>query len=68
MRYPGFLPQGGTIGFIAPAFGCSMGPYKAAFDNAQHKLKEKGYQLVLGPNCYEASGVGISNTPDKCGQ
>lgn len=68
MRYPEFLPQGGTIGFIAPSFGCAAEPYKAAFDNAQHKMKELGYQLLLGPNCYEEKGVGISNTPEKCGQ
>lgn len=68
MRYPDFLPEGGTIGFIAPSCGCAVEPYKTAFDNAQHKLKEMGYQLLLGANCYEASGVGISNTPEKCGQ
>lgn len=68
MRYPDFLPKGGTIGFAAPSCGCATEPYKAAFDNAQPKLKEMGYQLVLGPNCYEMSGVGISNTPEKCGQ
>lgn len=68
MRYPDFLPQGGTIGFIAPSFGCAAEPYKAAFDNAQHKIKDMGYQVILGPNCYEASGIGISNAPEKCGQ
>ena len=25
-----------------------------------------GYQTMLGPNCFEGSGIGISNTPEKC--
>lgn len=66
MRYPQFLEQGGTIGFVAPSFGCKIEPYRSAFENAQKKFSEKGYQLHLGPNCYEGSGVGISNTPEKC--
>lgn len=68
MRYPAFLEEKGTIGFVAPSFGASIEPYKSAFDNAQKKLKKKGYQLELGPNCYEGCGIGISNTPQKCGQ
>ena len=68
MRYPEFLRQNGTIGFVAPSFGASIEPYKSAFDNAQKKLKKKGYKLELGPNCYEGCGIGISNTPEKCGQ
>lgn len=68
MRYPKFLQQNGTIGFVAPAFGCNIEPYKSAFDNAQKKFKEKGYQLLEGPNCRAGEGIGISNTPEKCGQ
>lgn len=68
MRYPQFLKEKGIIGFVAPSFGASIEPYKSAFDNAQKKLKKKGYQLELGPNCYEGCGIGISNTPEKCGQ
>lgn len=68
MRYPEFLRENGTIGFVAPSFGASIEPYKSAFDNAQKKLKKKGYKLELGPNCYEGCGIGISNTPEKCGE
>lgn len=68
MRYPGFLPENGTIGFVAPSFGCATEPYKTAFINAQRKWEEQGYKLQLGPNCYEEKGIGISNTPDKCGK
>ena len=67
MRYPDFLAPNGTIGFVAPSFGCATEPYKSAFDNAQRKWKEAGYRLQLGPNCYAQEGIGISSTPDKCG-
>ena len=60
MRYPAFLPPNGTIGFVAPSFGCATEPYKSAFLNAQKKWKEEGYQFHIGPNC--------SNTPEKCGE
>ncbi len=68
MRYPEFLSEKGTIGFVAPSFGCSIEPYMTAFKNAQNKFKEMGYKLDLGPNCYELSGIGISNAPIKCGE
>ena len=67
MRYPEPLKKSGTIGFIAPSFGCAIEPYKSRFENAMKIFREMGYQLKLGPNCYESSGLGISNSPDKCG-
>ena len=68
MRYPKHLTEHGTIGFAAPSFGCATEPYRTAFENCQKTFREKGHGLVLGPNCYEASGIGISNTPEKCGK
>ncbi|MCM1156668.1 MAG: LD-carboxypeptidase [Roseburia sp.] len=68
MRYPDFLKPNGTIGFVAPSFGCATEPYKSAFMNAQKKWTEQGYRLQLGPNCYVEEGIGISNTPEKCGE
>ena len=68
MKYPGFLKEGGTIGFVAPSFGCNIEPYRTAFSHAQDKFKESGYRLELGPNCYEGSGIGISNPPELCGK
>lgn len=68
MRYPKYLPQNGTIGFVAPSFGCNIEPYRTAFDNAAKKFKELGHALDLGPNCYEGKGIGISNTPQACGK
>lgn len=66
MRYPKNLQPSGTIGFVAPSFGCQIEPYYSAFCNAQKKFADMGYQLDLGPNCYAGEGIGISNTPEKC--
>ena len=68
MRYPKNLQQGGTIGFLAPSFGCATEPYESAFRNALKKWEQQGYQIKLGSNCYANEGVGISNTPGKCGK
>ena len=68
MRFPEFLRENGTIGFVAPSFGCNIEPYRTAFDHAQEKFKALGHTLVLGPNCYEGKGIGISNTPSACGK
>lgn len=67
MRYPQFLQPNGTIGFVAPSFGCSTEPYKSGFMNAQEKWKKEGFHLELGPNCYADTGIGISNKPEQCG-
>lgn len=66
MRYPKFLSRGGTIGFLAPSFGCNIEPYRTAFDHAVKKWQGMGYRTVFGPNCYAGEGIGISNTPEKC--
>ncbi|MDD6212546.1 MAG: LD-carboxypeptidase [Clostridiales bacterium] len=68
MRYPEFLKPGGTIGFIAPSFGCNIEPYYSAFEYARIQWKQDGYRLDPGPNCFEGSGIGISSTPQRCGQ
>ncbi|MCD8103957.1 MAG: LD-carboxypeptidase [Lachnospiraceae bacterium] len=68
MKYGKFLPEKGTIGFVAPSFGCNMDPYKTAFENALRRWKRQGYHLDLGPNCYAGAGIGISNTPRLCGE
>ncbi len=68
MRYPKDLQPGGCIGFLAPSFGCAFEPYKSAFNNGLKRFATKGYSYELGPNCYAMEGVGISNTPLKCGE
>lgn len=67
MRYPEFLKENGTIGFVAPSFGCATEPYKSAFDRAVSRFREMGYGADLGPNCYVEKGIGISNDPALCG-
>lgn len=67
MRYPEFLKENGTIGFVAPSFGCATEPYITRFASAQKKWKALGYSLDLGPNATVAKGVGISNKPELCG-
>lgn len=68
MRYPSFIQQGDTVGFVAPSFGCSIEPYRSAFDHSLQVWEEKGFHTKLGPNCYAAEGIGISNTPEKCAE
>ncbi len=68
MRYPEFLKSGGKIGFVAPSFGCAIEPYRTAFENALKIFEAKGYKTWLGENCYASSGMGISNTPEKCAE
>lgn len=66
MKYPKNLEQNGTIGFVAPSFGCAREPYRTAFDNALSGWKKKGYGIKLGPNCYKDDGIGISTNPMDC--
>ena len=68
MRYPVFLRENGTIGFVAPSFGCATEPYNSGCLHAQKRWEQQGIHLQLGPNCYVEVGVGISNTPEKCGE
>ena len=68
MKYGKFLEEGGTIGFVAPSFGCNIEPYRTGFEQAQKKLQVLGHKTWLGPNCYEGKGIGISNTPQLCGK
>ncbi len=66
MRYPEFLEPGGRIGFIAPSFGCSLEPYRSAFEAALSRFRDEGYATVTGPNCYAENGIGKSSTPEAC--
>lgn len=68
MRFPEFLRPGGTIGFTAPSFGCAIEPYRTAFDHAQAVFRRKGHPLLLGDTAYAGDGIGISSTPQKCGE
>jgi len=67
MKYPQFLKPNGTIGFIAPSFGCSQLPYSVCLDEAVRIFNEMGYKTVEGPNTRLSVGIGKSNTPKACG-
>jgi muramoyltetrapeptide carboxypeptidase LdcA involved in peptidoglycan recycling len=66
MKYPQFLQENGTIGFVAPSFGCATEPYHTAFIHALDKFRDMGYRTKLGPNCLVQDGIGISNEPRLC--
>ena len=42
MLYPDFLVPGGTIGFVAPSFGCATEPYITGFKKGTGEIKEYG--------------------------
>ncbi len=68
MKYPEFLGKNGSIGFVAPSFGCAVNPYDYRFNNAISKFHELGHKTVEGPNSRANSGFGISNKPEKCAE
>ena len=68
MKIPQFIRDGGTIGLVAPSFGCAFEPYKSCFDAAIKRFEGMGYTLVEGPNCRKSDGIGISSSPENCGK
>ncbi len=68
MKYPSFLPENGTIGFVAPSFGAFIEPYHTCFLRTLELFRNMGYKTLLGPNVFEGSGIGISSTPENCGR
>ena len=68
MRYPEFLKENGTIGYVAPSFGLADPFRLAGFNHARERFAREGYGEKLGPNCFAAEGIGISNTPEKCAE
>lgn len=68
MRYPEYLRENGTIGLVAPSFGCADEPYKSCMNAAIERFKGMGFRIVEGPNCRKNDGIGISSTPENCGK
>lgn len=68
MRYPEFIKEKETIGFVAPSFGCVIEPYHTCFQSALRKLQDRNFGTELGPNCYKGDGIGISTAPEECAQ
>lgn len=67
MRYPLFIGKGDRIGLVAPSFGCAAEPYLSCFNSAVKFFESKGFKIVEGPNCHKSDGIGISSTPENCG-
>lgn len=67
MRYPAFLPEGGTIGFAAPSFGAATEPYITLFDAALRRFHRRGWKTLEGPNVRRADAVGRSAPEEDCG-
>ena len=65
MRYSEFLKDNGTIGFVAPSFGCATEPYYTAFQNALMNFHTMGFQTEIGPNCLVEQGVGAAILPES---
>ena len=68
MKFPKFFTGRRHDRLCRPFLWLCNLPYQETFEHAQKRFTELGYRLDLGPNCYESSGVGISNTPEKCAQ
>ncbi len=68
VRYPEFLQPNGTIGLVAPSLACTTEPYISTYQNAQNRLSSMGYSFDIGPNCNKSDGIGISSSPDQCGE
>ncbi len=67
MKYPSFLKSGSTIGYVSPAFGSAIEPYKSAFENALKFFEREGIKADIGPNCYKEDGIGRSTNAKDCG-
>lgn len=68
MRYPAFIKENDTIGFVSPSFGCATEPYKSAFKAALDNFEKMGYRTDVGPNSSKSDGIGISTNPEDCGK
>lgn len=66
MRYPKFLSDNGTIGFVAPSFGAATEPYVSRFISAKEQFTSMGYRIAEGPNVRACDGIGKSSTPENC--
>ncbi len=66
MKEINYLKENGTLGLIAPSFGCTTEPYKTRLEVAINNLKNDGYSIVEGPNIYLAKNKARSNSAYLC--
>ena len=64
MRYPEFLKEGGTIGYLAPSFGVTGQPYTDQYFEAKRKFEEMGYNVVEAESVHSMLKV-TSATAEK---
>ena len=60
MRYPAFLPEQSTIGFVAPSFGAYIEALSHRLSGRAGAVQAGGLSGRSGPNCFEGCGIGIS--------
>ena len=53
------------IYLIAPSFGCATEPYILGLKEAIKNLKNKGFQIIEGPNIYLNKDKLASNTKEE---
>lgn len=67
MRYPEIFEMNMEPSVLWHLLCCAIDRTGICFDSALQKFHDRGFATETGPNCYEGSGIGISNTPQKCG-
>ena len=65
MRYPEFLKEKGTIGYVAPSFGVTGQPYTDQYFEAKRKFEEMGYTVVEGPNVHKMEKVASASAKER---
>ena len=66
MKKNNFLKENGKISLVAPSFGCATEPYSTRLDVAIENLKNLGYEVDIGPNCYLSNWNTRSNKASLC--
>lgn len=61
MKFPKFLPEGGTIGVTAPSFGLTEPTDIARLEHAEQKLLKLGHPVKETPNVRTADETGRSS-------
>lgn len=61
---PSFLKNNSKIYLVAPSFGCTFSPYNDRLLESIKILKNMGYDIYIGPNCFKNNNT-ASNTAKK---
>lgn len=66
MKEINYLPKKGTIGLVAPSFGCVIEPYNTRLKYAIKNFKKTGYKVYEGENIFLSKGHLRSNKARLC--